>query len=86
MSFERETDLGRRAAGRARAQARRAADGYAVCPACGHHTSAYCGSCTAFTVQPDGRFGYCGCDCVVAMGGRSLSETLGELLHGPRVE
>lgn len=88
--MDKETDLSRRT-GRTPdprpESVKRAADGYAVCPACGHHTSAYCGSCTAFVLDaPDAIPHYCGCDCVVAMGGKSLSETLREALHGPRAE
>jgi hypothetical protein len=30
----------------------------------------------------DGTIGYCGCDCVVAMGGKSLAETIAEAARG----
>lgn len=58
-----------------------APDGYAVCPSCGHHTSAFCGSCTFMIPVVDGDgyivgVTYCGCDCIVALGGKSLQETV----------
>lgn len=62
-------------------------DGYAVCPACGHHTSAYCGGCTVIIPEfdADGKpagLGYCGCDCIVKLGGKSLFDTIAEILNG----
>lgn len=57
-------------------------DGYWTCERCGHHTSAYCGACTAFVVEADGTIGYCGCDCVVAAGGKSLLETVAQTVRG----
>lgn len=52
-------------------------DGYETCPRCGHHTSAYCGACTAFVLnEKTGLPEYCGCDCVVAMGGKSFHDTI----------
>jgi len=84
--MDKETDLSRRT-GRTPdprpESVKRAADGYAMCPACGHHTSAYCGRCTAFVVEEDDSVHYCGCDCVVATGGRSLAEVLVENLGRP---
>lgn len=56
-------------------------DGYNVCPECGHHTSAFCGSCTvivpSFSAAGDlVRLGYCGCDCYRALYGVSLTDKI----------
>jgi len=75
---------GRRARGRAPGprpeSVKRAADGYALCPGCGHHTSAYCGSCTVMVKLGDSVV-YCGCDCAVALGGPSLADVIAGLLR-----
>ena len=57
------------------------ADSYDMCPECGHHTSAFCGSCTVMMpVFGDGgdllRVGYCGCDCYEALHGTSLMDKI----------
>lgn len=72
--MDKETDLTRRGPA--------TPDGYWMCAACGHHTSAYCGRCTALVLEADGRVGYCGCDCRVAAGGKPLTEVIARHLHG----
>lgn len=39
--------------------------GFPACPACGHHTSAFAGSCTAYVLTPESSeyFGRCGHAC-----------------------
>lgn len=54
-------------------------DGYAMCPECGHHTSAYCGRCTVLVPWVPGAFTYCGCDCFVALGGKSLGDVFKDM-------
>jgi hypothetical protein len=54
-------------------------DGYDMCPECGHHTSAFCGSCTVMmpVFNERGAFlrlEYCGCDCYKALHGVPLLE------------
>lgn len=42
-----------------------------MCRKCGHHTSAYCGACTAFVM--DARYfpAWCGCDCRAYLDGEN---------------
>jgi len=59
----------------------RTPDGYDMCPSCGHHTSAFAGSCTVmvplFNQAGDlVSIDYCGCDCYKALHGRSLLDGL----------
>ena len=60
----------------------KAADGYDMCPDCGHHTSAaVAGICTVFIPDPDARQGeplarYCNCDCYKALHGISLMDKI----------
>lgn len=59
----------------------RTPDGYDMCPDCRHHTSAFCGSCTAI-VPLSSESGdlmaleRCGCDCYKALHGVSLMEKI----------
>lgn len=39
-----------------------------MCRDCGHHTSAFCGACTAFVVNTEGTFTFCGCNCQKFLG------------------
>jgi hypothetical protein len=51
-------------------------DGYEICPACGHHTSAaVAGICTVM-VPDNGTLPYCNCDCYKAIHGVSLFEKI----------
>lgn len=52
------------------------------CPTCGHNTSAFAGSCTAFVVAEDGSVGTCGHDCSVDVLGESLRDQLVRALWG----
>jgi hypothetical protein len=65
----------------------KAADGYDMCPACGHHTSAaVAGHCTVIkpVFYEGGGFEltYCNCDCYKALHGISLMDKI----FGPRAE
>jgi hypothetical protein len=55
-------------------------DGYEICPACGHHTSAaVAGHCTVIVPEFSGdnwTLPYCNCDCYKAIHGISLSEKI----------
>ncbi len=58
------------------------ADGYDMCPECGHHTSAcVAGRCTVMlpVFGPGDSFGglrYCDCDCYKALHGISLMDKI----------
>ncbi len=60
----------------------RAPDGYAICPECGHHTSAaVAGRCTVFIPNPhagpqEPLARYCDCDCYKALHGISLMDKI----------
>lgn len=70
-----------------------APDGYAICPACGHHTSAaVAGHCTVIVPTAGGEdehaagytFRYCNCDCYLAIHGVTLQEVIAGYLRGER--